>query len=94
MQDSAIIISSHSTTFAGPDAVALFRVKTIRSAIKLHKATGMMMTRGATITKMLGEVTKLTGKRYTGATKHDAAMADLDQHIAALTCAMPIEVRE
>lgn len=81
-----------AVSFVGPDAISLFRVKTLKRAVALHKSCGMIMTRGATITKVLAQVSLLTGKAYKGATKHDAALADLTAHIAALECAMPIEV--
>lgn len=94
MTESLIQVSktSGAVAFVGPDAVDLFRIKTIKRAIAFHKKTGMLMTRGATITKMLDAATKITGKAYKGKTKHDDACADLERHILALECAMPVEV--
>jgi hypothetical protein len=94
MNDSRIEVSKHSTTFVGADAVDLYRLMQIRSGIRLHKSSGMLLTRGATITKLLAMVTAVTQKPYKGKTKHDAALADLDQRIAALQASMPIEARK
>lgn len=91
MNDSRIeVCKGGSVAFVGADAIGLFRAKALRSAIKLHKACGIIPTRGMTITRLLGEVTKLSGKPYKGKTKHDSAIQALDAHIAAMECALPI----
>jgi TPP-dependent pyruvate/acetoin dehydrogenase alpha subunit len=77
-------------SFVGGDAVELFRITAMRSAIKMHRDCGMIPTRGMTITKMLAAVTAITGKPYKGKTKHDAAIADLDARIAAAKASMPV----
>lgn len=79
--------------YSGPDAVDIFRLKTLRNGIDMHKKFGMIPTRGVTITKMLAMVTAFSGKTYKGKTKHDAAMADLDARINGLMASMPIVER-
>jgi hypothetical protein len=91
--DSRVIVGkSGAAAYVGPDAVDLFRVKQIRTFIKLHQSCGMIPTRGVTITKLLAAATAITGKPYKGATKHAAAIADLTAHIDATLAGMPITV--
>lgn len=90
MNQSQIEIGSHGgVAFVGPDAVDLYRVRLLNSAIRLHWRTGMIPTRGVTITKMFEMATRYTGKRYKRG-DHVAAMADLQRHIAALEASMPV----
>ena len=63
---SEIVIGKGGTSYNGPDAVDLFRLKTLRSGISMHQKFGMIPTRGVTITKMLGMVTAITGKNTRG----------------------------
>lgn len=88
---SFVRVTPHATSFVGGDAVELYRLKALRMAIRMHKTCGMIPTRGVTITKMLAQVTMLTKKPYTGKTKHDAAIADLNARIAAAEASMPVE---
>jgi hypothetical protein len=85
--------NGNAVSYVGPDAVDLYRVRMVRMSIKLHRDTGMIPTRGVTITRLLAMASQYTGKAYKGKTKHDAAIADLDAHIAAFTASMPIKVR-
>lgn len=62
-------------SFQGEDAVDFFRIRTLKSAIKLLKA-GIQPTRGFTMTKALTEATKYTGQRYKR-TESDKAYEDL-----------------
>jgi hypothetical protein len=89
-QDHIRVHSGGGMTFVGGDAVELYRLAAMRSAINLHKVSGMIPTRGMTITKMLANVTALTGKAYKGKAKHDLALADLDARIAAAKASMPV----
>lgn len=50
-------------SFVGEDAVDFFRIRTLRSAIKLLQA-GIQPTRGFTMTRALVEATKYTGQKY------------------------------
>lgn len=61
--------------FAG-GATRIFSAMAIRKAIQLYASTGIIMTRGMTINKLLRSATNFTGKRYT-ASKKDKAIADL-----------------
>lgn len=90
-QSRIIAHASGGISFVGRDAVEVFRLKAMRSAIRLHKSCGMIPTRGMTITKMLAAVTALTGKPYKGKAKHDLALADLDARIDAYDAAIPVE---
>lgn len=89
MQTSEIVMSNGATTYAGPDAVNLFRARTLRSSIKMHQRSGMIPTRGVTITVMFQIAGQYTGKKYKRG-QHDQAIADLDVWISAMTSAMPI----
>ena len=69
-------------TFTGPDGVNTYRAAVLRSSIKLHKSTGMIPTRGVTITRMFKLATEYTGKTYKRGA-HDAAIADLQEWLDA-----------
>ena len=71
------------------DAIPMFQVITLKGAIKLHKACGMIPTRGMTITKMLQSASNVTGKKYKRG-QHDAAIADLELWLAAAKASMPV----
>jgi len=71
------------------DAIPLFGVIALKGAIKLHKATGLVPRRGVTITSMLTQAGRVTGKRYKRG-GHDAAVADLEAWIAAAKASMPV----
>lgn len=89
--DRVEVYGNGGMAFVGADAVELFRVMHVRSAIKLHRLTGMMPTRGVTITKLLTIAEGVTGKAYKGKDKHQRAEADLTTWIDAAKCAMPVE---
>ena len=72
------------------DAIPVFGVISLRGAIKLHKACGMIPTRGMTITKMLQRAGEITGKKYKRG-QHDAAIADLTVWIDAAKASLPVE---
>lgn len=86
---SFIVHGPSSTSFVGPDATALFRAMTLHSAIKLYLATGMIPTRGVTISKMLVIATQITGKTYRRGAGQ-AAVDDLQVWIEAMKAAMPV----
>lgn len=89
MNDTSAITLTNGATIHTGDAIPLFRVKMLRSAIKLHKNTGMIPTRGVTITRMFAEASKITGKTYKRG-QHDAALADLTKWIDAADASMPV----
>ena len=84
-----VLHASGGTTFAGPDAMKLFKAITLRSAIRMHQRSGMIPTRGVTITKMFALAGEFTAKRYKRG-EHEQALADLDVWIATMKAAMPI----
>lgn len=85
---TAVTFSNGSTSFTG-EAVSLFRVMQIKSSIRLHRDTGMIPTRGVTITRMLTMAGEITGKKYKRG-HHDAAINDLTVWIEAAKASMPI----
>ena len=94
MNHSQVEVRADGTVsaYVGPDAVDLCRVRMLNSAIRLHWRTGMIPTRGITITKMFAMATQYTGKAYKRG-DHVAALADLGRHIAALEASMPVVQR-
>ena len=78
----------------GKDAVHLMRVQTIISGLRMNIATGgrMMLTRGATVTKLLALAGEYTGKKYKR-TEKEQAMADLQVWFNEMRAALPQEVR-
>lgn len=71
--------SSH----VGPAAIDRFVVITVKRALMMSKS-GMLLTRGATPTKMRQRVSEWTGRTYKGVTKNDDAIADCVLIIEAL----------
>lgn len=93
MTDSMIAVNKGSTTFIGPDATNLYRCAVLRGAIKLWAGTGIIPTRGMTITRMLAQATGYSQKPYK---RGEAlkAVEDLTQWIEAMKAALPIEREE
>jgi hypothetical protein len=89
MTDSYISTSDFGTTFAGPDAVQLFRAMQIRGALKMWKV-GLKVHRGVKLKDLLGMVSEHTGKTYKKSDL-DTAIADLVQWIEAMKAALPVE---
>jgi hypothetical protein len=87
--DSYIHHTSGGTTYSGPDAVRLQQAITLRSAIKLYRACGVIPTRGMGIVNMLKLATSITGKPYK---RTHAAQAEVDLHIwiETMKSALPI----
>ena len=75
--------------YVGPDATELFRAKAIKAAISLHGKTGMIPTRGVTITKLFAMAQGYTGKKYKRG-EHDRAVNDLAVWINTMASALPI----
>lgn len=90
MSQSRIVRSAGATTFEGPDAIALVQAITLRGAIQLYLRTGLIPTRGVTITKMLALATSITKKPYRRG-QGEQAIADLKAWSDALRCALPVE---
>lgn len=91
MNDSHRHISKDGTvTMTGPDAMHFYRAVQLRSAISLYMKTGMIPTRGVTITKMLRAAKEYTGKIYgRSLPAYAIAIADLDVWIANMQTALP-----
>lgn len=81
-----------ASSYIGPDAVEYFRVRVLRGGIRLYRQTGIVPTRGMTISKMLGLATKITGTSYKLGQVLQAE-ADLGVWIATMASALPVEVR-
>lgn len=93
MSDSFIRYSKsrgEATSYVGRDATQLYRVNMIKISIKLWMKTGMMPTRGVTITKLLKMAEQYTGRKYK---KSEAAYAveDLHNWVTTMVSALPIE---
>jgi len=93
MSDSYIRYSKsrgEATSYVGRDATELFRVNMIKVSIKLYMKTGMIPTRGVTISKMLKMAEQYTGRKYK---KSEAAYAveDLHNWVTTMVSALPIE---
>jgi hypothetical protein len=82
------------TSYDGPDAVALFRATLLRRSLQLYAKTGMIPTRGVTITVMLGHAAALCGKPRYKRTQVAQAIEDVNKWILAMQCAIPVEVRQ
>jgi len=78
-----------ATSYSGPDAVHVFRAKMLRSSIGLHQKTGLIPTRGVTITKMFKLAGQYTGQTYKRG-EHERCMADLQVWIETMLSALPI----
>lgn len=61
---SEIVHHDGGTTFAGKDAVNLFRAATLMSALKFYAKTGMKVTRNVSPGDMLKLANQYTGKTY------------------------------
>lgn len=77
------------TAFVGPDAVNLFRAKTLASALRMYAKTGMLPTRGVSPTKMLQLARQYTGKEYRRG-QHMLAANDIQVWIDTMTAALPV----
>lgn len=77
------------TTISGKDGMNFYRAITLKSAIGLHMKTGLIPTRGVTITSMFKMATEYTGKTYKRG-QHEAAINDLGVWIDTMRAALPI----
>lgn len=86
--DNFVEISEHATSYVGFEAVDLFRARMLASSLRLYAKTGMIPTRGVTITKMLALASHYTGKPYK---RGSAAIAadDVKAWADALALALP-----
>ena len=76
------------SALVGKDAVELMRVQSIIQGIKLHIKSGVMITRGMGITKLLALATIYTGKKYKR-TEGEQAMQDLNVWFQTMKSSIP-----
>jgi hypothetical protein len=92
-QDSEIVLhEGGGISLKGEDATRLYQVVTLRSAISLYMKSGMIPTRGFTISRMLELASKYTGKKYKRNSRAEWAKAieDLNVWIETMKTALPI----
>ena len=95
MTDSEIIISPVGVVYSGADAVTFFAAKNLKICISLYMKTGIIPTRGVTISKMLKLAHRYTGKTYkNGVVGWSACVADLDVWCNTMRAALPITTQE
>jgi hypothetical protein len=88
MNDSEIKTGPGGTTFAGPDAVALYRATALASGLRLYAKTGMQPNRAWTPTAMLKAATGITGKKYKRG-EHAKAADDIKLWADTMSAALP-----
>jgi hypothetical protein len=80
---------SDGTTFAGPDAVSLFRAAALISGLRLYAKTGTKPNDWAWSPKMmLDAATGITGKPYKRG-QYEKAAADIQLWIDAMAATLP-----
>jgi hypothetical protein len=80
-----------SVSITGPDATNYFRAVQLKLFIGLYIKTGIIPTRGVTISKMLKIATEYTGKKYKNSRPEwERAQADMDVWCATMKAALPI----
>jgi len=89
MNSEIIHHSTGSTTFAGRDAVNLFRAITLKSALNAYAKHKMLMTRSLTPSIMLQMAEEYTGKAYKRGQQAKAA-EDLTAWIQTMQAALPV----
>lgn len=88
--DSEVVIhKGGGVTFAGKDAVHLFRAISIKSALNLYAKTGMKANTAYTPTAMMRVATEYTGKTYKRG-QCALAAADMQVWIDTMKAAMPV----
>jgi hypothetical protein len=89
VNDDHIAVNNGGVSFVGQDATRLYAVTVLRASIKLHRSTGLIPTRGMTITRLFQRATEITGRPYKRG-QHDAAIADLTTWINTMKAALPV----
>ena len=90
--DSCIIVGKEGTTFVGRDATELVRAVMLANSLRLYVKSGIIPTRGVTITRMLQMAHRYTGKAYKRGQAALAA-ADVAVWIETMKSALPVEER-
>lgn len=86
---SEIKVGPGGTTFAGPDAVALFRATTIASGLRMYAKHKILPNRAYTPTAMLKAATGITGKAYKRG-QYQQAADDIKLWADTMAAALPI----
>ena len=89
--ESYIRQSQSGTSYVGPDAVQLFRAKSIRGALRLW-THGLKPSRGVRLRDLIDAASAITGKRYPKRASHiPFIMEDLEVWMSAMQSALPEE---
>ena len=88
--DSYVKCNSSGVTFAGPDAVHLYRAIMLMNSIALHKKSGLIPTRGMGIMRMFEQAQEFTGQTYKRG-EHERVIRDLHTWIQLMRSSLPIE---
>lgn len=83
--------SSGGTSYVGPDAVNLFRAKTLAMALSMYVRTGLIPNRHVTPARMLTLATEYTGKAYKRG-QHREAFMDVMDWVNTMAVAIPTTV--
>jgi len=89
MSESKVTVTEAATIYEGPDAVRFFRAKQIKMALKLAEK-GIKINSRTSFSALLQAAGQITHKTYRRRA-YAAAVADLEQWIAAMTAALPID---
>jgi len=88
---SEIVTGPGGTTFAGPEAVDLFRAVALKSGISMYAKCGMKPNSMWTPTNMLAAAGRLTGKKYKlSRSGYAKAIADLEAWIVEARREIPV----
>ena len=94
MTDSYIHNNQSGTTYVGPDAVQLFRAKSIRGALRLW-THGLKPSRGVRLRDLIDAASSITGKRYPKRASHiPFIMEDLEVWMSTMQSALPEETNQ
>lgn len=83
--------SSGGTSYVGPDAVNLFRAKTLVMALRLYAKARVIPNRHVTPARMLVLATEYTGKTYKRG-EHAQAAEDVMTWVNTMAVAIPTTV--
>jgi hypothetical protein len=73
--------ASGGYTVTGRDGISLMRAVYLKSSITLYRKTGLIPTRGVTISRMLKLATEITGKTYSARKRADYERAEADLQV-------------
>lgn len=89
--ESYIRHNQSGTSYVGPDAIQLFRAKSIRGALRLW-THGLKPSRGVRLRDLINAASAITGKRYPKRASHIPFIVDdLEVWMSAMQSALPEE---